>query len=191
MDPRRRSTAAAILTNIHFHPGNATTLYKAEIKLKFAALLRLRGMTGLLPCCCAAAQVLLPYCSYKGNSHSRLGGFENFLNLEPPQPIRRSAPCNQRAPALALSNAYCGTLNVVLTGCPVCKSGPGIPKTELQSCLSLFGPTAQSLHPCLEAQHEAGAADCNVCRPESGSLQNQAQEAAPPDQAHRHEAKID
>jgi len=42
-DPRRRSTAAAILSNIHYHPGNATTLYKTEIKLKFAALLRLRG----------------------------------------------------------------------------------------------------------------------------------------------------
>jgi len=43
VDPRRRSAAAAILSNIHFNPGNATTLYKAEIKLKFAALLRLRG----------------------------------------------------------------------------------------------------------------------------------------------------
>ncbi|KAF5836665.1 hypothetical protein DUNSADRAFT_5591 [Dunaliella salina] len=45
MDPRRRSSAAAILTNIHYNPGNATTLYKAEIKLKFAALLRLRGLS--------------------------------------------------------------------------------------------------------------------------------------------------
>jgi len=43
MDPQRRSTAAAILSNIHYNAGNATTLYKAEVKLKFAALLQLRG----------------------------------------------------------------------------------------------------------------------------------------------------
>lgn len=38
-DPARSAAARAILTNIHFHPGNATTLYKAELKLKYAALL--------------------------------------------------------------------------------------------------------------------------------------------------------
>ncbi|KAJ9508469.1 hypothetical protein QJQ45_011999 [Haematococcus lacustris] len=42
-DRLRSSTAAAILANIHFHPDNATTLYKAELKLKYAALLELHG----------------------------------------------------------------------------------------------------------------------------------------------------
>lgn len=40
-DPARSAAARAILTNIHYHPGNATTLYKAELKLKYAALARL------------------------------------------------------------------------------------------------------------------------------------------------------
>lgn len=38
-DPARSAAARAILTNIHYHPGNATTLYKAELKLKYAALI--------------------------------------------------------------------------------------------------------------------------------------------------------
>ncbi|GFH26544.1 uncharacterized protein HaLaN_24712, partial [Haematococcus lacustris] len=42
-DRLRSSTAAAILANIHFHPDNATTLYKAELKLKYAALLELHA----------------------------------------------------------------------------------------------------------------------------------------------------
>lgn len=39
-DPARSAAARAILTNIHYHPGNATVLYKAELKLKYAALNR-------------------------------------------------------------------------------------------------------------------------------------------------------
>ena len=52
-DPARTSAACSILTNIHYHPDNATTLYKAELKLKHAALLQVgrregegRGMKG-------------------------------------------------------------------------------------------------------------------------------------------------
>ncbi|GIM01420.1 hypothetical protein Vretimale_6241, partial [Volvox reticuliferus] len=40
-DPARSAAARAILTNIHYHPGNATVLYKAELKLKYAALARM------------------------------------------------------------------------------------------------------------------------------------------------------
>ncbi len=40
-DPARSASARAILTNIHYHPGNATVLYKAELKLKYAALARM------------------------------------------------------------------------------------------------------------------------------------------------------
>ncbi|KAG2494645.1 hypothetical protein HYH03_007161 [Edaphochlamys debaryana] len=40
-DPARSAAARATLSNIHYHPGNATVLYKAELKLKYAALARL------------------------------------------------------------------------------------------------------------------------------------------------------
>ena len=42
-DPQRVSAAASVLKNIHYHPDNATTLYKAELKLKHAALMQLKG----------------------------------------------------------------------------------------------------------------------------------------------------
>ncbi len=42
-DPQRSSAASAVLKNIHYHPDNATTLYKAELKLKHAALMQLKG----------------------------------------------------------------------------------------------------------------------------------------------------
>jgi hypothetical protein len=42
-DPMRSTTAASVLANIHFHPDNSTTLYRAELKLKHAALLQVIG----------------------------------------------------------------------------------------------------------------------------------------------------
>lgn len=50
-DPLRSSTAASILANIHYHPDNATVLYKAELKLKYAALLTLQGKAVQLAQC--------------------------------------------------------------------------------------------------------------------------------------------
>ncbi|GAX85887.1 hypothetical protein CEUSTIGMA_g13303.t1 [Chlamydomonas eustigma] len=44
MDPHRKSASAAILNNIHFHPGNVTVLYRAELRLKQAALTQLEGI---------------------------------------------------------------------------------------------------------------------------------------------------
>ena len=45
-DPNRSSAAAAILNNIQFHPSNITVLYKAELRLKQAALTQLEGECG-------------------------------------------------------------------------------------------------------------------------------------------------
>ena len=42
-DPHRSSTAAAILNNIQFHPNNISVLYRAELRLKQAALTQLNG----------------------------------------------------------------------------------------------------------------------------------------------------
>lgn len=57
-DPLRSSAAASVLANIHFHPDNATTLYKAELKLKYAALLQLQGEHGTPWCLHECAGVL-------------------------------------------------------------------------------------------------------------------------------------
>jgi hypothetical protein len=43
IDSHRKSASAAILNNIHFHPGNVTVLYRAELRLKQAALMQLEG----------------------------------------------------------------------------------------------------------------------------------------------------
>ena len=43
VDPHRCSAAAATLNNIRYHPDNATLLYKAELRLKHAALVQLTG----------------------------------------------------------------------------------------------------------------------------------------------------
>jgi len=42
-DPHRSRAAAAILNNIHFHPNNISVLYRAELRLKQAALTQLNG----------------------------------------------------------------------------------------------------------------------------------------------------
>ena len=41
-----------MLKNIHYHPENATTLYKAELKLKHAALMQLKGVVLLVYILC-------------------------------------------------------------------------------------------------------------------------------------------